>query len=64
VGYTRYLRVDEFLNEDRTRNMYGSDGEENIPHREWLVMFDRIINETKAELEAQGRPDDFIGARV
>ncbi|KIM48764.1 hypothetical protein M413DRAFT_15077 [Hebeloma cylindrosporum] len=46
------------------KNMYGADGQENIPHREWLVMFDRIMNETKAEMEAQGRPDDFIGARI
>lgn len=44
--------------------MYGSDGQDNIPHREWLIMFDRIMNKTKAEMEAQGRPDDFIGARV
>ena len=44
--------------------MYGADGQENIPHREWLLMFDRVINEVKQEMTSQGRGDDFIGAKV
>jgi adenosine deaminase CECR1 len=44
--------------------MHGADGHENLPHREWLVMFERIINEVKAEMVQLGRPNDFIGAKV
>jgi adenosine deaminase CECR1 len=44
--------------------MYGADGQENLPHREWLVMFDRVINQVKAEMVELGRPNDFIGAKV
>jgi hypothetical protein len=46
------------------RHMYGADGQENLPHREWLVMFDRVINEVKAEMAQRGRPNDFVGAKV
>ena len=44
--------------------MYGADGQENVPHREWLVMFDRVINQVKAEMVELDRPNDFIGAKV
>jgi hypothetical protein len=44
--------------------MVGEDGEDNIPHREWLVVFDRVLNEVKANMKRQGREDEFIGARV
>lgn len=44
--------------------MVGADGVENIPHREWLVVFDRVVNGVKAELEKQGRQDEFVGAKV
>ncbi|KDQ60895.1 hypothetical protein JAAARDRAFT_67324 [Jaapia argillacea MUCL 33604] len=44
--------------------MTGVDGEENIPHREWLLEFDRAIRDVKAELKEQGREDEFIGARI
>lgn len=47
-----------------SRTMVGEDGEDNIPHREWLVMFDQILNEVKGEMKQQGREDEFIGARV
>lgn len=46
------------------RFMTGPDGVENVPHREWLVVFDRVVNEVKAELESQGRQDEFVGAKV
>ena len=41
-----------------------ADGQENVPHREYLRVFDQVVNEVKAELKSQGREDDFIGARV
>lgn len=44
--------------------MTGEDGQENIPHREWFIVFDRVISEVKGELSRQGRGDEFIGARV
>ena len=44
--------------------MYGADGQENVPHREWVAMFDRVINQVKLEMVEVGRPNDFIGAKV
>ena len=44
--------------------MANADGHENVPHKEWLVVFDRVVNQVKAELERQGRQDDFVGAKV
>ena len=44
--------------------MYGADGQENVPHREWLVMFERVIDQVKAEMVELLRPNDFIGAKV
>ena len=44
--------------------MYGADGHENVPHREWLVVYDRVLNEVKAELSAAGRADAFVGSKV
>lgn len=44
--------------------MVSEDGEDNIPHREWLVVFDRVLNEVKEDMKQQGREDEFIGARV
>lgn len=44
--------------------MVGADGQENVPHREMLLVFDRIVNEVKEEMKRQGRGDEFIGARV
>ncbi|KII89146.1 hypothetical protein PLICRDRAFT_175374 [Plicaturopsis crispa FD-325 SS-3] len=44
--------------------MYGVDGQENVPHREWLIMFDEVLKEVKEEMKQQGREDEFIGARI
>ena len=44
--------------------MSGPDGQENIPHREWLVTFDKVVNDIKEDLKKQGRGDEFVGARV
>ena len=52
------------LDELIVRHMYGADCQENVPHREWLIMFERVINEVKAEMVQLGRPNDFIGAKV
>lgn len=44
--------------------MIGADGQENVPHREWVLAFDRVVNEVKEEMASQGRADEFVGARV
>jgi adenosine deaminase CECR1 len=44
--------------------MYGVDGQENIPHREWLIAFDRVLKEVKDDFKSMDREDEFIGARV
>ncbi|KAJ6502309.1 hypothetical protein C8R45DRAFT_1060609 [Mycena sanguinolenta] len=46
------------------KHIVGEDGQENVPHRVWLQIFDRSLTRFKADLEQQGREDEFIGARV
>lgn len=52
------------LTYDVHRYMTGRDGEENVPHREWLIMYDRVVKDVKEELRRQGREDEFVGSRV
>ena len=44
--------------------MFGADGRENVPHRNWLILFYEVVEEVKEEMRQQGRPDDFIGGKV
>lgn len=44
--------------------MVGPDGEENIPHMEWLGTFQDVLAEFRESLRTQGRDDEFIGAKV
>ncbi|KAJ7219500.1 hypothetical protein GGX14DRAFT_695618 [Mycena pura] len=44
--------------------MFGEDGQENIPHREWLQIFEKMQDRFKADLKQQGREDEFVGARI
>ena len=46
------------------RFMVGADGLENVPHREWLRIFERVLNEVKIEMKERGRDGDFVGAKV
>jgi hypothetical protein len=46
------------------RFMVDPHGENSIPHREWIIMFEAVINEVKGYMREQGREDEFIGARV
>jgi hypothetical protein len=62
--YPLSVCVWETLTNRFARHMYGADGQDNVPHREWLAMFDRVINQVKAEMVEMGRPNDFIGAKV
>ncbi|RPD64538.1 Metallo-dependent hydrolase [Lentinus tigrinus ALCF2SS1-7] len=44
--------------------MIGPDGQENVPHREWLLAYDRVMKEVKEEFAKQGRADAFIGSKI
>ena len=44
--------------------MVGEDGEENVPHRVWFEIYERVLNEVNAELKEQSREDDLIGSKV
>lgn len=44
--------------------MTGPDGEENVPHREWFVVYDEVLNEVREEMKRQGRENQFIGSKV
>ncbi|KIK59537.1 hypothetical protein GYMLUDRAFT_44494 [Collybiopsis luxurians FD-317 M1] len=46
------------------RPFISADGLSHVPHREILQDFDEVLNDVKAELKAQGREDEFIGARI
>ncbi|KAF7421154.1 hypothetical protein PC9H_011674 [Pleurotus ostreatus] len=48
----------------RHRFMDDADGNDCVPHREWLVMFDEVLKEVKEDLQKQGREDEFIGAKI
>ncbi|OAX42024.1 adenosine deaminase-related growth [Rhizopogon vinicolor AM-OR11-026] len=44
--------------------MIGPDGEENVPHKEWLRTFQDVLPEFRESLQAQGRDGEFIGAKI
>lgn len=44
--------------------MCGADGQNNVPHRVWLQVFEKVMNEVKDEMMQQGRGGEFLGARV
>ncbi|KAJ7709654.1 adenosine deaminase-related growth [Mycena rosella] len=47
-----------------SKYMFGEDGQEKVPHHDWLKIFDETLGEFKAELKSQEREDEFIGARI
>ena len=44
--------------------MWDESGEQRVPHREWLIDFDQIVNEVKEEMKSRGRENEFIGAKI
>ena len=40
------------------------NGQRDFTHREWVAMFERVLNEFKDEMKAQNRSDEFFGARI
>ena len=47
-----------------SRHMVDADGKENVPHCVWVQMYERVLDEVKTSLEAEGRADDFIGSKI
>ncbi|EJD43037.1 adenosine deaminase [Auricularia subglabra TFB-10046 SS5] len=46
------------------KHYYSAEGDPTVAHREFVALFGKLIDEFKAELKAQGREDDFIGAKI
>ena len=44
--------------------MFGADGQENIPHRDWVRIFGEVVQDVKQEMKQQGREHAFLGAKV
>lgn len=44
--------------------MFDADGNETVPHREWLLDIGRAIEEMRTILKEQGREEAFIGSKV
>ncbi|KAF8598474.1 adenosine deaminase-like growth [Ceratobasidium sp. AG-I] len=40
------------------------DGSETLVHRDWLVIFEEAVNETRAIMKEQDREGDFLGAKI
>jgi len=47
-----------------SKYMIGADGLENVPHREWLIAYENIVDQVKDELKRQGRQDAFVGSKI
>ncbi|PCH44698.1 Metallo-dependent hydrolase [Wolfiporia cocos MD-104 SS10] len=46
------------------KHMTGPDGLENVPHREWFVIYERVLDEVRSQLVKEGRADQFVGSRI
>ncbi|KAG8985373.1 hypothetical protein FRB94_003803 [Tulasnella sp. JGI-2019a] len=44
--------------------MVRTNGEDDLSHREWLEIFNKVIEEVREEMKVQGRDDEFVGAKV
>ncbi|ESK83975.1 cecr1 family adenosine [Moniliophthora roreri MCA 2997] len=54
--------------EPRVNFMYkfiiAADGRQDIPHRQLVAIFDRVLHDVKEEMKHKGREGEFIGARI
>lgn len=46
------------------RTSIGADGQNTVTHRDWVVMFEKILNEIQDDMKIKGRSDEFFGARI
>jgi len=44
--------------------MIRADGRDDFTHREWVISFEKAVRDFKEELRAQGREDEFVGAKI
>lgn len=44
--------------------MVRANGKNDLVHREWLEIFDKVLGEVRDEMHQQGRDDEFVGAKV
>jgi len=44
--------------------MFGTDGNQTVPHREWLLDFEQAISEVRTVLKEQNSEEVFVGAKV
>ncbi|KAI0306408.1 adenosine deaminase-like growth [Multifurca ochricompacta] len=44
--------------------MFDAEGEQTVPHREWLLDFEQAIREARKTLKEQDREEEFIGAKI
>lgn len=48
----------------KRRFLTSVDGYDVHSYREVLIIVDRVAKEVKAEMDRQGRSDDFVGVKV
>ncbi|KAI0636439.1 Metallo-dependent hydrolase [Trametes polyzona] len=56
-----YVEVRMMFNQ---KYITGADGAFNVPHRAWLQLYDRVLEDVKADMKKQGREDEFVGSKV
>ena len=44
--------------------MFGEDGHETVPHREWVIAYEEVMDEVLQKMRDQGRQDEFLGSKV
>ncbi|PCH41724.1 Metallo-dependent hydrolase [Wolfiporia cocos MD-104 SS10] len=44
--------------------MTGADGLANVPHREWLIVYEGVMNDIVEELKEQGRQNALVGSKI
>ncbi|TFK76212.1 adenosine deaminase-like growth [Pluteus cervinus] len=47
-----------------TKFMTGEDGQQDIDHKKMVRIFDGVVKEVKDKMKAEGREDEFIGAKI
>ncbi|KAF9051221.1 Metallo-dependent hydrolase [Hymenopellis radicata] len=46
------------------KHLIRAEGVADVTHRDFLLLFDSIVKEVKAEMEQQGKGDQFVGAKI
>lgn len=46
------------------KTMRAANGRDTISHREWILIFERVLREVRDDLALQGRQNEFAGAKI